>query len=375
MKTGVFVLCLLAAVRSAAASSFDESLERAIALAAEERHAEAREALDPLLDRDSAHPRARWLDGILRAHEGRVSEAIEVLERLRRDHPEMAESWNALSVLHAAEGRFDEARESLLAALERRPSARGRPNLGDLYAKLARRARKLAAAASADARPESSEGPSIPLSRSAGNGSAPRPSDARPANASPSDTRALCLRSGGIEDRRVLAGVEEWLESHGAEVLEVRRERKREVGSHQVYLPPLADRETAAARVREYRARGVRDVEVIESGPLANGISFGPVRGRGQHAAPRRGAPGARLRGPHPGHLEERLSVLRRSKDEDEPGRNPGGVEGAFPRLGVRSRRLRLSAAPCGVGGCVRAGAAVDARAPLIAGSATGTRP
>ena len=275
MKKGVFVLCLLAVVRSAAASSFDESLERAIALAAEERHVEAREALDPLLEGDAAHPRARWLDGLLRAHEGRVREAVEVLERLRRDHPEMAEPWSVLAVLHAAEGRFDEARKSLLAALERRPSARGHPDLGGLHAKLARRARELAANASAGLRPESSEELSSPLSRGSPRGSAPRPSDAPPADASPTEVRAVCLRSGGIEGRTVLSGVEEWLESRGAEVFEVRREQQREVGSHQVYLPPLADRETAAARVREIRARGVRDVEVIESGPFANGISFG----------------------------------------------------------------------------------------------------
>ena len=269
------MLCLLAAVGSAVASSFDESLERAIALAAEDRHAEAREMLDPLLERDAAHPRARWLDGLLRAHEGRVSEAVEVLDRLRRAHPEMSESWSVLAVLHAAEGRFDEARESLLAALERRPFARGHPDLGGLHAKLARRARELATNASAGLRPESSEGPSSLLPPGSPDDSAARPSDAQPADASPTETRAGCLRSGGIEGRTVLSGVEEWLESRGAEVFEVRREQQREVGSHQVYLPPLADRETAAARVREFRARGVRDVEVIESGPLANGISFG----------------------------------------------------------------------------------------------------
>ena len=269
------MLCLLAAVRSAEASSFDESLERAITLAAEERHAQARAVLDPLLERDSAHPRARWLDGLLRAHEGRVSEAVEVLDRLRRDHPEMSEPWSVLAVLHAAEGRFDEARKSLLAALERRPSARGHPDLGGLHAKLARRAPKLAADAGADLGPERSEGPSSPLSRGSPDDSAPRPPDAQPADASPSEVRAVCLRSGGIEDRAVLPGVEEWLESHGAEVFELRREQQREVGRHQVYLPPLADRETAAARVRELRSSGVRDVEAIESGPLANGISFG----------------------------------------------------------------------------------------------------
>ena len=44
---------------------------------------------------------------------------------------------------------------------------------------------------------------------------------------------------------------------------------------HQVYLPPLADRAKAADKVREIRARGVRDVAVIGKGPLVNGISLG----------------------------------------------------------------------------------------------------
>lgn len=279
MKKGLLVLGMLAAVLSAAVASFDETLERALALAAQGRHAQAREVLGPLLEDDSDHPRARLLDGILRAHEGRASEAIEVFERLRREHPEMSEPWNNLAVLYAAEGRFDEARESLLAALERFPSARGHVDLGGLYAELARlayrRARGLAADRSADPRTEASGGTSSALPGGSGESPAPERPDRAPAAASPPGTRAVCLRSGGIEDRTVLAGVEEWLESSGAEVFEVRRERGRKVGSHQVYLPPLEDREAAAARVREFRARGVRDVEVIESGPLANGISFG----------------------------------------------------------------------------------------------------
>ena len=279
MKKGLLALCTLAAVLSAADASFDESLERALALVAEGRHAQAREVLDPLLEDESGHPRARLLDGILRAHEGRAREAIEVFDRLRREHPEMSEPWNNLAVLYAAEGRFDEARESLLAALERFPSAPGYPNLGGLYAELARlarrRARDLAADRSEDPRPGASGGLSSVLPGGSRESPAPGRPDREPADASPPASPAVCLRSGGIEDRTVLAGVEEWLESSGAEVFEVRRERQRRVGSHHVHLPPLADREAAAARVREIRARGVRDVEVIESGPLANGISFG----------------------------------------------------------------------------------------------------
>ena len=289
MKKGLLALCTLAAVLSAAAASIDETLERVIALAAEDRLAEARRMLDPLLARDADHPRLRLLDGILRAQEGRVREAIEVFERLRRDRPEMAEPWNNLAVLYAAEGRIDEAREALLAALEREPSAAGLANLGELHAKLARgawqRARELAAEERAGRTPEGAGGPASPSPRDspagpASGGPAAASADVSPTRAS-DDSRAEhpeCLRGGGIEDRRVLAGVEEWLESRGAEVFALRRERHRRPGSFQVYLPPLADREAAEARAREIRSRGVRDIEVIRAGPLANGISFGVYR-------------------------------------------------------------------------------------------------
>ena len=61
-------------------------------------------------------------------------------------------------------------------------------------------------------------------------------------------------------------------------MVELRRVRHREVTRHQVYLPPLEDRAKAADKVREIRARGVRDVAVIPKGPLANGISLGVFR-------------------------------------------------------------------------------------------------
>ena len=287
MKKGLLALCTLAAVLSAAAASIDETLERVIALAAEERLAEARRVLDPLLAHDADHPRLRLLDGILRAQEGRVREAIEVFDRLRRDQPEMPEPWNNLAVLYATEGRIDEAREALLAALERQPSAAGYANLGEIHAKLARRAwqraRELAAEERAGRTPEEAGGPASPRDAPGGpasGGLATAPAEAAPARAS-GDSRPeppACLRGGGIEDRRVLAGVEAWLESRGAEVFALRRERHRTPGSFQVYLPPLADREAAAARAREIRAHGVRDVEVIRAGPLANGLSFGVYR-------------------------------------------------------------------------------------------------
>ena len=269
MKKGLLAFCTLAAVLSAAAASIDETLERVIALANEERLAEARKVLDPLLARNADHPRIRLLDGVLLAQEGRVRDAVEVFDRLRQDHPEMSEPWNNLAVLYAAEGRIDEAREALLAALERRPSAIGYANLSEIHAKLARRAWRRSQELAAKGAGGPASGGLVARSADA---STPRASDDSPAES------PACLRGGGIEDRRVLAGVEEWLESRGAEVFALRRERHRTAENFQVYLPPLADREAAAATAREIRDRGVRDIDVIRAGHLENGISFGVYR-------------------------------------------------------------------------------------------------
>ena len=113
------------------------AFERALLLAAEERDSEAREVLDPLLQRDPTHVRARLLHGVLRAREGRVSHAIEIFEVLKRDNPDMPEPYNNLAVLYTVEGRLDDAREILLESLERRPDAVTYANLGAVYEKLA----------------------------------------------------------------------------------------------------------------------------------------------------------------------------------------------------------------------------------------------
>lgn len=286
---GLGLGAMLATLLSPAASS-GEDLDQAISLASEQQYRQARAALDPVLERDADHPLGRLLDGVLRAHEGRIGEAIEIFERLRRDHPDMSEPWNNLAVLYAAEGRFDEARETLLTALERRPSAIGYANLGDIYSTLARhaygRARELGPDVTVD--PATAEESGLGLAMSAVPAAAAHadPPPGEPARTTePPGVPALsrersgaCLRAGGFEDRRDISGAQEWLESNGAEVVELRRARHRVVTRHQVYLPPLEDRAKAADKVREIRGRGVRDVAVIPKGPLANGISLGVFR-------------------------------------------------------------------------------------------------
>ena len=277
----------LAAILSSAAMAAGEALDRALSLAAEERYAEAREALDPLLEREPRHPRARLLDGVLKARTGRVSEAIDVFNALLHDHPGMFEPYNNLAVLYAVQGRLDEARETLLAALEHQPAAVVYANLGDVYADLARRAylrarsfepggeagpETPAGAATAGATPiatrggaqdggvlELREAESVPAE---GSEAAPVPSGA-------------CVRAGGFEDLDAASGALQWLRAHGADRVAVRLEEERRATSWRVYLPPLGSHEQAAAKVREIQGKGVHDVGIIGEGALANGISFG----------------------------------------------------------------------------------------------------
>ena len=332
-------------------SDGEGALERALSLAAEERHSEAREVLDPLLKREPNHTHARVLHGVLRAREGQVSHAIEIFETLRRDYPDLSEPYNNLAVLYAVEGRLDDARKVLLETLERQPDAVAYANLREVYTKLAHdaneRARELdagvaasliqeptpvsavsetsAAPAETDPREDDTQSgksvvephrtasePEVPVRSRPdlameSRGAAPQPresvtapstmaagaqapnSQSEGAPGATAETVAaaskeawipgvFCADAGGFQGRRAVAEAALWLQSFGAEVIEVRGEERHTANNHRVYLPPFESRQQAVAKLREIRDRGVRDVVVIPDGDLANGISFGIYR-------------------------------------------------------------------------------------------------
>ena len=306
IRAALFAFAALAALVSFAAVSDEDPFQRALSLAAQKRYADAWQVLGPMLEREPGHARGRVLHGVLRAHEGRVGEAIEIFEMLRREHPEMSEPYNNLAVLYALEGRLEAAREALLATLERHPDPIAYANLGDVYTKLARRAYERAreleggGVASGDletafAMPAPPEGPSQ------GTG-APKPAATQDAAMESSkvmeDAQALaapraregstgagsatgsafCARAAGFAGRRAVAEAALWLQSHGAEVLEVSHANRPTSGTYRVYLPPFATPNEAQVKLREVRDRGIRDVAVIRTGALENGISFGVYR-------------------------------------------------------------------------------------------------
>lgn len=253
--------CMLIAVLWSGAALPDDTLEAALELISEGRYADARRVLDPLLERRPRGPRLRLAHGVLRMHEGRRDEAVEIFERLRRDHPDMPEAANNLAVLYAERGRLDDAREILIAALERRPTATLHANLGDVHMRLAQRAydeaRRLESGARADPTPDT--------------GTRPPVADAKPA-------AVACLRAAGFEHAAAVAAAERWLQSRDVETAKVRTEQGERTKWYRVYVPPFSSREKAAVAVREMRGRGIRDVAIIGSGVLANGISVGVFR-------------------------------------------------------------------------------------------------
>ena len=248
----------------------DEALERALSLAAEERHAEAGELLGSFLERNPDHPQGRLLHGILNARTGRVSDAIDIFRALLEDRPDMYEPYNNLAVLYAVQGRLDEARETLLAALEHHPAAVVYENLGDVYTDLARRAYLRARSmkrADGDAVPGEATGvleADVGMNREGVGEPAPR--------------SGVCARAEGFEDLDAVAGAVQWLRARGAEIVAVRLEEDRSIKSYRVFLPPFQSHDEAAEAVRAIQERGVRDVAVIGEGALKNGVSFGVYR-------------------------------------------------------------------------------------------------
>lgn len=82
--------------------------------------------------------RWRFLRGVLLADLARTDEALDVFTRLSEDYPELADPLNNIGVIRAGQGRLDEARVALEAAVRNDPRHRqARENLGDVYVRLA----------------------------------------------------------------------------------------------------------------------------------------------------------------------------------------------------------------------------------------------
>ena len=297
IRTVLLALAMSAAVFSSNAALAEDTLERAISLAVEERYREARLTLEPLLQREPGSSQARLLDGILRLYEGDRDEAINTFRSLVRDFPDLFEAYNNLAVVYVQEGRLEDARGVLLGILERQPEAIGYRNLGDIYMKLARgaytRAQELGFGTttvrehSQQARPPSprtSEPLASAAPETAQSGARTKDPSAREESVSPSAALAAadaaCVSVGEFETRDDVENAKRWLRSRGAEILAIAAESRETIESHRVYIPPLDSRKSALRTMRELKSRGIRDVAIVLRGELRNAVSLGVYRSR-----------------------------------------------------------------------------------------------
>lgn len=292
-RRALIALAMAATAFWATASYADDAVERALSLVSQKKYSEARALLEPLLRRAPNAPRVRLLNGILLTREGKAGEAAAIFQRLREERPEMFEPYNNLAVLYAGQGRFDEARDMLLAALQRRLHPVAYANLGDVYMRLADRAYSRArdvrgnSGAAVERIPTSR--PPAPSARRAeptaatGARNGPLALVADPGKSGTAPTEASggeCVQAGTFKDRKALAGAVEWMQSQGAEVIDLRHEKAPVVRSYRVYLPALPSAAAAARTLRELRGRGIRDVAAIRKGAGANRISLGVFKSK-----------------------------------------------------------------------------------------------
>jgi Flp pilus assembly protein TadD len=93
----------------------------------------------------------RFLRAVMLTELQRTTEAIDALNKLIEDFPDLPEPYNNLAVLLAAQGRIDTARDLLETALRHDPSyAVAHENLGDVFVRLALRAFERASSTRSD---------------------------------------------------------------------------------------------------------------------------------------------------------------------------------------------------------------------------------
>ena len=93
---------------------------------------------DAYLSSKPTDAQMRFLKGVILADVKRRSEAIQIFQKLVDDYPDLAEPYNNLAALYAAEGDYTRARITLERAVRANPSyATAHENLGDVYAALA----------------------------------------------------------------------------------------------------------------------------------------------------------------------------------------------------------------------------------------------
>lgn len=91
-------------------------------------------------ERKNAPDDVRWyfLEGVIQAQLGQRDKAIETFTKITNSHPDQSEPYNNLGVLYASKGQLEKSKYFLEKALQTHPSyAAAHRNLSDLHGRLA----------------------------------------------------------------------------------------------------------------------------------------------------------------------------------------------------------------------------------------------
>lgn len=103
------------------------------------QYAAAQTLIERQLQKQPQDPQIRLMQSQMQVAQGQTTQAIETLETLTQEFPELPEPYNNLAVLYAGQQRMDDALTALTKAVKARPDyALALENLGDVYMTLAR---------------------------------------------------------------------------------------------------------------------------------------------------------------------------------------------------------------------------------------------
>ena len=99
----------------------------------------AQTLIERQLQKQPADPQIRLMQSQMQTAQGQTAQAIETLQALTQEFPELPEPYNNLAVLYAGQQRFDEAARALVLAIRARPDySLALENLGDVHIAQAR---------------------------------------------------------------------------------------------------------------------------------------------------------------------------------------------------------------------------------------------
>ena len=136
-----FALTLLVSLLPGLALAAAAPLQDASQLFHQGKNTQALEKVNGYLAGNAKDPQGRFLKGLILAEMNRAPEAIKTFTELTDDYPDLPEPYNNLAVLYAAQGQYEQAKNSLEKAIHTNPTyATAHENLGDIYAKMASQA-------------------------------------------------------------------------------------------------------------------------------------------------------------------------------------------------------------------------------------------